>query len=289
VLTRPGFRRAAWFVTIFWSLGAIGCVVLTVLGVGTLHKATDSRSNSIGLIILTALGVMVCSYLAWACSANTGKRTTYDAEGISGLAIAREHPNYLRRSLERPTYLRDVTRWADIERLELAYNPGAEGGGTFGIKVHLVDGRTGRAYVWSLRRSTVHGDVARLEQVRHHVTAGVPGPPPLGDGSEPAAPGPWIHRVVPHPRASRLATVRKVSIWTVVTVGVITAIALIAAGLAPSPGHHVQPAAAVSGVVILLTCGWLAWYAVRIPPAEPRRVQDTPQPASADRTPRAPT
>ena len=50
--------------------------------------------------------------------------------------------------------------------MERVYNPGADGGGTYGINVHLRDGRKGSAYVWSARKSTMSDVVSRLEEVR---------------------------------------------------------------------------------------------------------------------------
>ena len=76
----------AWFITVFFAAGAIGCLVLVPLAVGSLHKRADSKSNSIGLIVLCILGVITCAFLAWVSSRKVGRKTSFDSTGIRGLA-----------------------------------------------------------------------------------------------------------------------------------------------------------------------------------------------------------
>jgi hypothetical protein len=136
------------------------------LAVGSLHKRADSKSNSIGLIVLCVLGVIICLFLAWACSRRVGRKTSLDSTGIRGLAIAERPRNLFEKSFPKVDRLKSVTPWEDVDHVERVYNPGGEGGGTYGIKVHLKDGRIGSAYVWSARESTMSDVVRRLEEMR---------------------------------------------------------------------------------------------------------------------------
>jgi hypothetical protein len=166
VLTGTGYRINAWFITLFWAAAAIGCLVLVPLAVGSLHKHADSRSNSIGLIVLCVLGVVCCLFLAWVCSRKIGGKTSFDATGIRGLAITGRPRNRFEKSFPKVDRRKSVTPWEDVDHVERVYNPGADGGGTYGIKVHLNDGRTASAYVWSARESTMSEVVSRLEEAR---------------------------------------------------------------------------------------------------------------------------
>lgn len=166
MLTGTGYRMNAWFLTVFFAGGAIGCLVLVPLAVGSLHKHADSKSNSIGLIVLCILGVITCVFLAWVSSRKVGRKTSFDSTGIRGLAIAERPRNRFEKSFPKVKRLTGVTRWEDVDHVERVYNPGADGGGTYGINVHLKDGRKGSAYVWSARKSTMSDVVSRLEEVR---------------------------------------------------------------------------------------------------------------------------
>jgi hypothetical protein len=170
VLTGMGYRINAWFITLLFTAAAIGCLVLVPLAVGSLHKHADSTSNSIGLIVLCVLGVVLSSFLAWVCSQRVGRKTSFDSTGMRGLAVAEAPRNSFEKSFPKVDRLKGVIPWEDIDHVEQAYNPGAEGGGTFGLKVHLKDGRIGTAYVWSARQSTMSDVVGRLEAVRMHAT-----------------------------------------------------------------------------------------------------------------------
>ncbi len=166
VLTGLGYRVNAWSLTIFFAAGAVGCVVLVPLAVGSLHKRADSRGNSIGLIVLCVLGVILSAFLSWVFSRKVGRTTSFDATGIRGLAVAEPPRNAFEKSFPRADRLRSTIPWGEVDHVERVYNPGAEGGGTFGVNVYLKDGRRGTAYVWSARKSTMSDVVSRLEAVR---------------------------------------------------------------------------------------------------------------------------
>ena len=170
MLTGTGYRINAWFITLLFAAGAIGCLVLVPLAVSSLHKRADSKSNSIGLIVLCVLGVIICLFLAWTCSRRVGRKTSFDSTGIRGLAIAERPRNLFEKSFPKVDRLKGVTPWDNVDHVERAYNSGADGGGTYGIKVHLKDGRIGSAYVWSARKSTMSDIVSRLEEVRQSAT-----------------------------------------------------------------------------------------------------------------------
>ena len=168
VLTGKGYRVSTWCITLFWATAAVGCLVLVPLAVGGLHNHADSKSNSIGLIVLCALGAVLCSLFAWVALGGLGDYLFDVTE--SGSAIAERPRNRFRKSFPKLDKLKGVTAWEDVDHVEQAYNPGADGGGTYGITVHLKDGRTGSAYVWSARKSTMSEVVSRLEEVRHNAT-----------------------------------------------------------------------------------------------------------------------
>ena len=170
MLTGSGYRINAWFITLFCGACAIGCIVLVPLAVGSLHKRADSKSNSIGLIVLCVLGVFLWSFLAWTYSRRLAGKTSFDSTGIRGLAVTDPPRNLFERSFPKEHRIKTVTPWQDVDHVERVYHPGADGGGTFGINVHLKDGRKGRAYVWSARESTMSDIVSRLEAVRKGVT-----------------------------------------------------------------------------------------------------------------------
>ena len=170
MLTGTGYLINAWFVTVFFTVGAIGCLVLVPLAVGSLHKHADSKSNSIGLIVLCVLGALLFGFLAWALSRNVGRRSSIDSVGIRGLAVTQPARNRFEKSVPKVERVKGVTPWPDVDHVERAFHPGAEGGGTYGIHVHLKDGRVGRAYVWSARASTMDDLVNRLEAVRQCAT-----------------------------------------------------------------------------------------------------------------------
>lgn len=77
--------------------------------------------------------------------------------------------------------------------------------------------------------------------------------------------GPRSSRILPRPRPSRHPLWRKMYLWLISLAGTGLCIALLAAGLAPSPGHHQQPAAAVVGALGILCSAWIGVYAYRIP------------------------
>ena len=171
VLTGMGYRINAWFITLLFAAGAIGCLILVPLAAGSLHKRSDSKSNSIGLIVLCALGAILCLFLTWVCSQKVGGKTSFDSTGIRGLAVAKRPRNFFEKAFPKVDRLKSVTPWGDVRLVERSYNPGAEGGGTFGVKVHLRDGRTATAYVWSARESTISGVVSRLEGERKNAAS----------------------------------------------------------------------------------------------------------------------
>jgi hypothetical protein len=72
-------------------------------------------------------------------------------------------------------------------------------------------------------------------------------------------------RIVPQPRPARHPLVRKICLWLLSLIGTALCIALIATGLAPSPGHHQQAGEAVLGVAGILCAAWIGGYAYRIP------------------------
>jgi len=170
VLTGTGYRVNAWIVTAFFAAGAIVCLVLVPLAVGSLYKRADSRSNSIGLLVLCVLGALLFSFLAWTFSQNLGRKTSFDSTGIRGLAIAEQPRNLLEKAHPKVDRLTSLTPWQDVDHVERVYNPGADGGGTYGVDVHLKDGRIGRAYVWSARESTMSDIVSRLEEARRRAS-----------------------------------------------------------------------------------------------------------------------
>lgn len=170
VLTGMGYRINAWFITLFWAAMAIGCLIVVAFEVASLHKHADSKSNPIGWIVLCVLGAVLCSFIALVCSRRVGGKTSFDSTGIRGLAIAERPRNRFQQSFPKVEKLKSVTPWEDVDDVEQVYNPGAEGGGTYGIRVHLKDGRTGSAYVWSARKTTMSEVVSRLEAVRHSAT-----------------------------------------------------------------------------------------------------------------------
>lgn len=182
VLTGLGYRINAWFVTIFFVAGAIGCLALVPLAVRSLHKRADSRSNSIGLIVVCVLGVILCSFIAWICSRKMMGKTSFDSTGIRGLAVAGRPRNLFEKHVPNVDRLTRTTPWGDVDHVERVYNPGAEGGGTFGLNVHLKDGRIGSAYVWSARESTMSDVVSRLEDVRKGASRRVGAAPGPVDG-----------------------------------------------------------------------------------------------------------
>jgi len=171
VLTGMGYRINAWFITLLFAAGAIGCLILVPLAAGSLHKRADSKSNSIGLIVLCALGAILCLFLTWVCSQKVGGKTSFDSTGIRGLAVAKRPRNFFEKAFPKVDRLKSVTPWGDVDLVEKSYNPGAEGGGTFGVKVHLRDGRIATAYVWSARESTISGIVSTLEGARKNAAS----------------------------------------------------------------------------------------------------------------------
>ena len=46
MLTGMGYRVNAWFITLFFVAGAVGCIVLVPLAVDSLHKRADSKPYS---------------------------------------------------------------------------------------------------------------------------------------------------------------------------------------------------------------------------------------------------
>lgn len=73
------------------------------------------------------------------------------------------------------------------------------------------------------------------------------------------------NRLIPRPAPSRHPAWRKTYLWLIALIGTIISIATLAAALAPSPGHHVQPAGGVLGAAGLLFSMWIGWYAHSIP------------------------
>jgi Helix-hairpin-helix motif len=72
-------------------------------------------------------------------------------------------------------------------------------------------------------------------------------------------------RLFPRPAPARHPLPRKLTLWLISLVGVALCAALIATGLAPSPGHHRELWEALLGVAGLLAAGWISIFAHRIP------------------------
>ena|ERR1017187_205681 len=74
-----------------------------------------------------------------------------------------------------------------------------------------------------------------------------------------------VFNIVPRPAPSRYPVWRKTYLWLVSLAGAGICIGVLAAALAPSPGHHVQPVGGVLGSMGLLFSVWVGWYAHRVP------------------------
>jgi hypothetical protein len=74
-----------------------------------------------------------------------------------------------------------------------------------------------------------------------------------------------IARILPRPRPARHPLWRKIYLWLISLIGTGLCIALMATGLAPSPGYHQQPAEAALGAAGIVCAAWIALYARRIP------------------------
>jgi hypothetical protein len=81
--------------------------------------------------------------------------------------------------------------------------------------------------------------------------------------------------ITPRPARSAHPLWRKTYLWACSLIGAAICIAVLAAALAPSPGHHVQPVGGVLGTAGLLFAMWIGWYAHRVPltPARHRQVK----------------
>jgi hypothetical protein len=169
VLTGWGYRFNAWFFSLFFATGGIGCLVLVFLAVDSLHKPADSKSNTIGLIVLSILGVVTCLFLAWTCSRKVGRKTSFGSAGIQGLSISHQR-SLSEKLIPKVEELKGFTPWEEVEQMEAVYVSGTEGGGSYGLRVHLNDGRKARAYIWSARQSTMSDIVSSLEEVRKTAT-----------------------------------------------------------------------------------------------------------------------
>jgi Helix-hairpin-helix motif len=74
-----------------------------------------------------------------------------------------------------------------------------------------------------------------------------------------------VRNLFPHGMPVRHPRTRKLCLWLGSLVGGILCAALIATGLAPSPGHHRELWEAVLGVAGLLGAAWIGVFAYRIP------------------------
>jgi hypothetical protein len=278
VLTGEGFRIAASVTTVFFLLGTLGCLVGAGFVVSRLVRGTGSTGGLIGFLILWLFGVMLALISARITSRNIGRCTSFDREGISGLAVLgsrRTHPKVRHRLFPVVDRSTDLIPWRDIESSAVFYVHGSEGGGTYRVRVHLKDGRKGTVYAWSLRKSTMDRIVEQLELARQYGTMPVLTSPPESRSLK--------YRLGPRARSSRYSTLLKISLWIVVAIVAITAIAVMFASFAPSPGNPFEPVrGAVVGVPLLLAGVWMGWYAIRIP----RRRRDLPHIAVQDSRPR---
>ncbi len=71
--------------------------------------------------------------------------------------------------------------------------------------------------------------------------------------------------IIPKPAPTPNPLWRKTYLWLISLSGAGICIAVLAAALAPSPGHQVQPVGGVLGSLGLLFSIWIGWYASRIP------------------------
>jgi hypothetical protein len=74
-----------------------------------------------------------------------------------------------------------------------------------------------------------------------------------------------VRKLFPRPVPVRHPLPRKLCLWLVSLAGGILCVALIATGLAPSPGHHRELWYAVLGVAGLLGAAWIGVFAYRTP------------------------
>ena len=74
-----------------------------------------------------------------------------------------------------------------------------------------------------------------------------------------------VSRFLPRPRPARHPLWRKVYLWLLTAIGTVVCVALIATGVAPSPGHHQQLILAVVGAAGIVCAAWTGLYAHRIP------------------------
>ena len=258
VLTGRGFRLAAWGLTVFFLLGTLGCLVGAGFVVSKLARGTGSTG---GLLILWLFCAMIALVPARAVSRNIGRSTSFDPEGISGLSVLgsrQTNPTVRHRLFPVVDRSTDFIPWRVIDHSAVFYIASPEGGGTYGVRVHFKDGRQGTVYAWSLRKSTMDRVVEQLELARQHGTMPELTPPPQ--------PRSLKYRLVPHPRSSRFAIGRKISLWLIVIFAAINCLGVLADSFAPSPGAQIEPVAGTAiGVALFLACVWIAWYAVRIP------------------------
>jgi hypothetical protein len=261
VLTGRGFRFAAWGLTVFFLLGTIGCLVGAGFVVSKLVRGIGSTGGLIGFIALWLFCGIFALISARAMSRNIGRSTSFDREGISGLSVLgsrRTNPKVRHCLFPVVDRSADLIPWRDIDRSAVFYVAGSEGGGTYRVRVHLKDGRQGTVYAWSLRKSTMDRVVEQLELARQHGTMPELTPPP-----EPRS---LKYRLVPHPRSSRFAIGRKISLWLISAICAFLVPTVLVGSFAPSPGDQIEPVpGTIVAVGLCLACVWMGSCAIRIP------------------------
>jgi hypothetical protein len=174
VLTGRGHAISAWVMTGVFGALALGSLVLAGFSFSNPEQGSSATHNSVAFLILWLVFAATFAGLSFLIFTTAGKKTSMDAQGISGLAIRRKGHK------TRPsTGAEDRIAWDDVDHCEVYFAQSGEGGGKYKVRVILIDGQKGVVRASSLRQSSMEELMQRIEEKKRNAVPSEIGP---GDG-----------------------------------------------------------------------------------------------------------